>query len=131
MQFNIRTIITACRLTKSKGLEDIIEISEKIIKNNIQVRYYILGDFSNLKSSYINKIKELNKHPNIYFEGFKNNLSFYFAKSHSQLPTIFWIVVYGNNVIFFYKLWNSIPVTFGYYNIFGYVNGYYCKANDL
>ena len=87
-EFNKPSIVTASRLTKSKGLEDIIELSELIIKNKLNVIYYVLGDYSSLNKSYYNKITDLNKHPNINFLGFKSNISPYFSKSNfAYYPT--------------------------------------------
>ena len=88
LEFNKPSIITASRLTKSKGLDDIIKLSELIIKNKLNVFYYVLGDYSSLNRKYYNKIIDLNKHPNINFLGFKNDISPYVSKSNfAYYPT--------------------------------------------
>lgn len=88
LQFNTPTIITATRLTLSKGLDDILKLSETIVNNKLKIRYYILGDFSHLNHKYISKILDLNKSSNIHFLGFKNNISEYISKSHyAYYPT--------------------------------------------
>ena len=88
LEVNIPTIITATRLKKSKGLDDIIELSETIVNNKLEIKYYILGDFSHLNETYQNKISELNKYLHIHFLGFKNDISHYISKSHfAYYPT--------------------------------------------
>lgn len=88
LELNSPTIITATRLTKSKGLDDIIELSETIVKNKMEIKYYILGETSHLNDNYLNKISELNKYPQIHFLGFKNDISYYISKSHfAYYPT--------------------------------------------
>lgn len=88
LAFNIPTIITATRLIKSKGLDDIVELCETIVKNKLEIKYYVLGETSHLNDTYLNKISELNKYPHIHFLGFKNDISYYISKSHfAYYPT--------------------------------------------
>jgi len=88
IEFNKPSIVTASRLTRSKGLDDIIELSNLIIKKKLNVFYYVLGDYLSLNENYYNKITDLNKHPNINFLGFKSNISPYLSKSNfAYYPT--------------------------------------------
>ena len=80
-------IVTATRLTKSKGLYEIFEFCE-LIKTKTDVEYYILGDFTHLNINQISKIKSLNTHPNIFFEGFQFPITNYLNFCHfAYYPT--------------------------------------------
>ncbi len=80
-------ILTASRLTKSKGIDQIIEFAEKI-KGENHIEYFILGSIENLNTYYLSKIYELNSYSNISFKGFVSNTKKYYEKCHfSFFPT--------------------------------------------
>lgn len=76
-------IITASRLTKSKGIDEIIRFAEYIANsNNLNFNYTILGDYNNLADSYKKKIIQLNNYSNIHFKGFHNSVEELLVNSH-------------------------------------------------
>lgn len=76
-------IITASRLTKSKGIEDILKFAEYVsFSENKYLNYLILGDYSHLSKKQKNKIIELNKYPNICFKGFDKSVQKLLSQSH-------------------------------------------------
>lgn len=67
-----KKIVTATRMTKSKGVDDIINLCEEIIKSNFDGEYHIFGDYSHLSETYQNTINRLNQNENIHFYGFSD-----------------------------------------------------------
>lgn len=81
------TFLTATRLTKKKGLDDIIQLCD-LVKNNSKFHYYICGDMTHLDTYYQNRIQDLNQFENIEFTGFVENLEPYFTTTDfSYYPT--------------------------------------------
>ena len=84
------TILTATRLSLSKGLKSIIDLAEYIVDNRLSLNYVILGDYNHLPDSYIRKIKKLNQSTNIRFVGFDSDTDKYFVNSQfSFFPTMY------------------------------------------
>ncbi|WKK66195.1 glycosyltransferase [Lutimonas zeaxanthinifaciens] len=80
-------ILTASRLTKSKGIEEIFHFCEHV-KNNPSMEYFILGDYIDLGLKEQRKIREFNKFDNIHFKGFESNTRVYFEECHvAYFPT--------------------------------------------
>ena len=81
-------ILTSSRLTKAKGLDEIIIFCEFLINKNLDFEYFILGDYSSLSQRYQEKISHLNTHSQIEFTGFVESTDRYFEKcDFSYLPT--------------------------------------------
>ena len=81
-------VITATRLIKSKGLDEILMLCKLIISKNLKVKYIILGDYSHLSIDYQKLISEYNKAPNINFIGFTKDVNKYISKSNfAYYPT--------------------------------------------
>ena len=82
------TVITATRLIKSKGLDEILMLCKLIIRKNLKVKYIILGDYSHLSIDYQKLISEFKKEPNINFIGFTKDINKYISKSNfAYYPT--------------------------------------------
>lgn len=81
-----RKVITATRLIKEKGLNEIFELCE-IIKNDIRINYVILGDLSKLKKKHLELIKHYNSYPNISFKGFQETTEFIKNADFAYYPT--------------------------------------------
>lgn len=62
-------IITCTRLSKSKGLDDILSFAH-LVSGSKGLDYIVCGDYSNLDLKYRSRIRNLNRYHNIHFKGF-------------------------------------------------------------
>lgn len=69
LKSNTVKIITCTRLSKAKGLDDILSFA-KLVSCSKGLEYVVCGDYSNLALEYRNQIKSLNNYDNIQFMGF-------------------------------------------------------------
>jgi glycosyltransferase involved in cell wall biosynthesis len=65
-------VVTATRLIKEKGIDDIIKFCRYIISNDLNIHYTVLGSLDKLNGFYRKTIEELVIDKRIRFEGFKN-----------------------------------------------------------
>lgn len=98
------------RLTNDKGINEVIEVFEKIKSQSRAVKLLILGDFDEGDSISEETIEKLRHHPRIIFEGYKENLTPYY-----QLMDIFLFLSkregFGNVVI--EAALNKVPAIVG------------------
>lgn len=82
------TIISVTRLDKSKGLYEIFDMCTLILQKNLEINYFILGDYSTLGLKERKRIEKFNESSNIFFVGYVNNPEMYYLKStYAYFPT--------------------------------------------
>ena len=82
------SVVTATRLIEEKGINEILNFAEKIVKNNAPIKYTVLGDYSSLDQSYISRIEALNRSESIAFKGHRDDVSSFIKCSHfAYYPT--------------------------------------------
>ncbi len=82
-------IVFAGRLIERKGVHKIIELIPKLLKNNLKVKLWILGDGPE-KSNLNDLVEKLNLSKNVVFEGFVNNIyDYYYFSDLVILPSLY------------------------------------------
>lgn len=89
LDFSSFKVVTATRLIKEKGIDDILEFCRHIINYDLNIQYTVFGSLDKLNRKYIKTIDELVRDKRIRFEGFKN-----FAKDEEEYHFAFYPTYY-------------------------------------